>query len=121
MPDTPEALTCAVCSEAAESAVWLSECFDCGRPFHLNPYNNQPGKDCGDAMFGAESVGIETRCGDCLSAKQRLLEAAVGPARARAEAMMHELHGDQLPLPPLGVSRPPVTGERRQFHRVEDD
>lgn len=121
MPDTPEALICAVCGQAAESAVWLSMCFQCGRQFHLNPYNNQPGQDCGDAIFGAESVGIETHCGDCLGAQQRLMEAALGPQRARAEAMMRELHGDQLPLPPPGASRAPNAGKRRQFRRVEDD
>jgi len=115
-----DALTCAVCGEAAESAIWLSECFRCVRPFHLNPYNNQPGKDCGDAVLGGDA-GVETYCNDCTEAELRAAEAAVGRDRARAESMVRSLHGDQLPLPPPGVGMPPAPGTRRTFRRIEDD
>ena len=115
-----EDLTCAVCGEQAESAEWLSECFNCGRVFHLNPYSGprgEGGKDCGDAVLG-ESLGVESYCGDCIEAERRAAEAALGPERARAEAMVHSLYGDELPLPPPSA---PPPAERRTFRRVEDD
>ncbi len=126
MPDAPMGdapasdLTCAVCGEQAEAAIWLSECFACGRSFHLNPYNAASGieaKDCGDAVLG-ESLGVETYCGDCIEAERRAAEAALGPERARAEAMVRSLYGEELPLPPAGA---PAPAERRAFRRVEDD
>ncbi|MCK9485297.1 MAG: hypothetical protein M0R73_01145 [Dehalococcoidia bacterium] len=122
MAGTPaqDDLTCAVCGEVAEASLWLSECFSCGRYFHLSPYNadsGMAGKDCGDAVLG-ESLGVETHCGDCIEAERRTAEAAVGPGRARAESMVRTLFGDELPLPPPS---PPAPSERRPFRRVEDD
>ncbi len=118
MPGAPvEDLTCAVCGEEAESAAWLSECFNCGRAFHLNPYQNRPGRDCGDALLG-ETLGVESYCADCLEAERRAAEAALGPDRARAERMVHSLFGEELPLPP---PTPPAPAERRPFRRVEDE
>ncbi|MEX1022145.1 MAG: hypothetical protein WD058_03255 [Dehalococcoidia bacterium] len=111
-------LTCAVCEETAESAEWLSECLECRRPFHLNPYNNRPGRDCGDALLGGESSGVETFCSDCLAAEQRAARAAMGPEGARAEAMVRSLHGDALQMPPAAPA--PAEG-RRRFRRVDGE
>ena len=37
---------CAVCGEPEDPSN-SSICSNCGQPFHLNPRNDQPGKDCG--------------------------------------------------------------------------
>lgn len=116
----PDDLTCAVCGEVAESALLLAECFDCVRWFHLNPYSNQPGQDCGDAGIGANE-GIETFCQDCLDAREREHESQLGRDRVRAESMARSFLGDGIRLPPSGGDSTPDAAPRRALRRVEDE
>lgn len=116
----PSDLTCGVCGEQAEHPTLLAECFDCSRWFHLNPYSNQPGRDCGDAVIGS-SDGIETTCNDCIEAAERQRVAALGVDRARAEGLAGTVLGGQVPLPPARPGEPPSEGTRRVFRRVEDE
>jgi hypothetical protein len=115
----PDDLTCAVCGQVADSALLLTECFDCARWFHLNPYSNQPGKDCGDAGIGPNE-GVETFCQDCLDAREREYEARLGRDRARAESMARSFLGDGIQLPPSTGSVPSEPA-RRALRRVEDE
>ena len=115
----PADLTCAVCGETAEAATLLAECFECDRWFHLNPYSNQPGKDCGDAVIGPTD-GIETTCNECIEAAERRRVAALGPDRAKAEGLAGTVLGGQVPLPPARPGQAPTEG-RRAFRRVDDE
>lgn len=115
----PDTLTCAVCDADAESVHHLSECFECARWFHLNPYSNQPGQDCGDASIGPTD-GIETYCNDCIEAIQRRHVAAIGSERARAESMAQTMFGGNMPLPPASPGGPTAEGTRR-FRRIDDE
>lgn len=116
----PTDLTCAVCNEPAEDAAQLAECFECSRWYHLNPYSNQPGKDCGDAMIGATD-GVETICNDCIEAAERRRVATLGADRARAEGLAGTILGGHIPLPPERPGEPPAEGARRVFRRVDDE
>ena len=59
-----EMTTCEICDEES-SLELLQHCFSCNRSYHLNPFSNKPGKDCGDAVIG-ESLGVYYYCHDCL-------------------------------------------------------
>lgn len=117
---TPTDLTCAVCDEAAEDVAHLAECIECDRWFHLNPYSNRPGKDCGDAVIG-QTDGVETICNDCIEATERRRVAALGADRARAEGLAGTVLGSHIPLPPERPGDPPPDGARRAFRRVDDE
>ncbi|MCK9495580.1 MAG: hypothetical protein M0R75_08800 [Dehalococcoidia bacterium] len=117
---TPPDLVCAVCHEEAEDASLLSECLDCSRWYHLNPYSNRPGKDCGDAMLGSGD-GVETICNDCIEAAEHRRVAALGADRAKAEGLAGTVLGSHIPLPPQRPGEAPPEGARRAFRRVEDE
>ena len=86
----PTDLTCAICEEVAEEPAHLAECLECSRWFHLNPYSNRPGKDCGDAVIGMGD-GIETTCNDCIEAAERRRVAALGERFDRLSKSKNEL------------------------------
>lgn len=113
-------LTCAVCEEEAESILHLAECFTCRRLFHLNPYNNRPGKDCGDAGLGSVE-GIETYCADCIDAARRMEAAGSDSDQARVASIVRTVLGEGMQLPQGSSNRPPVPGQRRTFRRVQDE
>jgi hypothetical protein len=79
-------MACRVCGEAEPRPELLSECFGCDRPFHLNPYANRPGKDCGDAWIGDDALTLQFYCRDCIERSRREAGGApptrsdVGPA-----------------------------------------
>lgn len=106
-------LPCKVCGEIEEDPRNRQECFDCGGVFHLNPRNDLPGKDCGDAWIG-ESLGLEYFCQDCIDLQQAEAMQAQGgdAAAARIGAMMQALEpGGALRAPqpptPSGAPRSP--------------
>src|SRR5690606_34632861 len=111
----PTDLTCAICGETAADATELAECLECRRWFHLNPYSNRPGKDCGDAVIG-ESDGIVMMCNECAEAEERRRIAALGVDRTQADALGGGPLGGQVPVPPSTSEAPP-----RTFRRVEDE
>lgn len=120
---------CAVCLAMEPDAARISVCYDCGEPFHLNPYSNREGIDCGDAVLG-ENQGLYLFCRRCLEAEEAAAArpADADPGRARAEAMMAALHGAALPPPvPPPAAPPPATGiraarrTRRRYRRIDAD
>ena len=68
---------CAVCEEAEANPALLQDCSECGRLFHLNPYQT-PGKDCGDAWMGEEPT-LQFFCQPCLEASGLLPPAGALP------------------------------------------
>lgn len=56
---------CSVCEAVESDPALLSDCYSCGRRFHLNPYSNREEQDCGDAWIG-ETLGVEFHCGRCI-------------------------------------------------------
>lgn len=101
------ALRCAICGEHGTSE-FLQDCFRCGRSYHLNPYNNQPGKDCGDALIGP-SLGVSYLCDICL---EEINEAVVA---AESDAAPGGPTVPAAPVPPPAPSRTP----RRRYRRRE--
>lgn len=92
--------TCDICGESAAEPQLFSECIICSRTFHLNPYNNDEHKDCGDAIIG-ESEGIEFWCGSCLEELHKNVSAQpVDPREALEElAAPSELYPRRAPAP----------------------
>ena len=112
--------TCAVCGDDEASAELLAECFECGASYHLNPYNNRPGRDCGDAIIG-ETLGVHYYCEPCLVAMDPgsngtphplagLMPGAPAPPRAGDE------HADEPSDLPARAERPL---RRRRYRRID--
>lgn len=100
---TPQSLQCHVCGDTADDQALISECLNCSRPFHLNPYNSGDHKDCGDAVIGPSS-GIEFWCNPCLTSIEDA-ERAAGTNDPRA--ILDQLSGADQFLRPL---RPDTAG-----------
>jgi len=60
-----EAVTCAVCGGPGDQQT-TSVCHACGEPFHLNPRNDVPGKDCGAVWINEQFLSLEFACQRCL-------------------------------------------------------
>jgi hypothetical protein len=91
----PELLICSVCGEETDEKS-SSICNSCGKRFHLNQRNDQPGKDCGAVWIDDQYLALEFACQACLDGEQPL---------------------QQAPLPPTRVLRPKV-GRRRYRRRA---
>lgn len=98
---------CEICGEHG-TAEFLQDCFRCGRSYHLNPYNNQPGKDCGDALIGP-SLGVHYLCDICL---EEINDAALTAESGRAAGAPPI---PAAPAPPPAPTRTP----RRRYRRQE--
>ncbi len=125
--DAPGA-RCAICDVVEADVRLISTCLDCGRPFHLNPYSNREGTDCGDAVLG-ENLGLYFFCNLCLDERNRAaMPAGTDPALARAEAMIAAIHGDSLGFPVRApAAEPPARSPakparaRRRYRRIDLD
>jgi hypothetical protein len=99
---TQQSLQCHVCGDTADNEALISECLNCSRSFHLNPYNSGDHKDCGDAVIGPSS-GIEFWCNPCLTSIE---EAERDAGTNDPRAILDHLSGaDQF----LRPSRPEVS------------
>ena len=98
---------CAVCG-LEDDPVLLARCFRCGETFHLNPYSNRPGRDCGDAILGEVEMGVHYYCNPCLEAMN--VEAGGGgstrPGAARAATGATAARHTGGGAPPLPARRP---------------
>ncbi len=85
-----DAMTCAICDEETDDQT-SSVCNSCGDRFHLNPRNDQPGKDCGTVWINEQYMALEFACQRCADGdspptpapKPRILRPASSPRRYR--------------------------------------
>lgn len=89
-------LQCAICEETADDPRLLSQCMPCGRTFHLNPFNTEEHKDCGDAVIGP-SQGVEFWCQVCI--EEMNTEVAAHPPDLRAQLEELSSPGGLFPRP----------------------
>lgn len=122
-------LQCAICGDAVADQRLVSECVNCNRTFHLNPYNSGDHRDCGDAIIGP-SQGVEFWCQICL--EQLETEAAANRPDPRAAldelaapgALFPRPDGNEAapPAPPPARDAPPRRGRtpaRRRYRRID--
>ena len=97
-------LTCAICGETEEDPQLLMDCNSCGSFFHLNPFQNREGKDCGNVLPGdLDNPVLQFFCNRCLGYEEQTeTPAAATPAEGAP--------------PPLEVTERP--GGRR-FRRID--
>jgi hypothetical protein len=123
-----ESESCGICGVEAEP-VLLQMCFRCDVQYHLNPYSNREGIDCGDAIIGPE-LGVYYYCAPCLVAINDEVNALV---LQQTQAMEQERRPGWVapgfsspavepasppparPAPPRPAGSPP----RRRFRRIE--
>ena len=97
-------LTCHICGETESDPQLLIDCTGCGSFFHLNPFQNREGKDCGNVMAGEfDNPVLQFFCNRCLG-----VDAGSQPDRATVPA-------EDGP-PPLTPSERP---EGRRFRRID--
>ncbi len=87
-----EAQVCVVCGEPVDESN-SSMCNSCGQPFHLNPRNDRPGKDCGAVWIDEQYLALEFACQRCLDRarpaelpKPQVRRPRTGPRRYRRRA-----------------------------------
>lgn len=125
---------CGICGLDAEP-VLLQMCFRCDTQYHLNPYSNREGIDCGDAIIGPE-LGVYYYCAPCLVAINDEINAAV--LQQTQEMEMERRPGWTAPgvtpsvvfeppaarpapseAPRPAPSRPTGAAPRRRFRRID--
>lgn len=79
---------CGICGLAAEP-VLLQMCFRCDTLYHLNPYSNVAGIDCGDAIIGTE-LGLYYYCSPCIVAINEELNELVLQESQQREAQQRQ-------------------------------
>lgn len=127
---------CGVCGETENDPQRLEICSNCGQFFHLNPFQNRPGTDCGNVWPSADDAFLQFGCNTCLEAQglpSTTAEAAAvagsstgAPPDPRELARMQEallaalgggIHGEEP------ASGPPVLQRRdrarRRYRRVD--
>jgi hypothetical protein len=86
-PMTSAKSSCWVCAEPLDEqdTAW---CGQCGRPYHLNPRQDRPGKDCGQVWINEEHMALEFACNTCLEPASAAagLGDVLDAAEAAAEA-----------------------------------
>ncbi len=133
MTMTGDPVTCFVCGQLEADLRNIQQCFNCGNDFHLNPRNDLPGIDCGDAWIG-ESLGLEYYCQLCIDQMQReSMHGAPDATTARHAEMMQAIapsYPGAPSAPMLDVSptpsrhgEPPPKRERprvrRRYRRID--
>ncbi|MGE3856675.1 MAG: hypothetical protein AB7G21_06945 [Dehalococcoidia bacterium] len=124
--------TCGICGVDAEPLL-LQMCFRCDTQYHLNPYSNREGIDCGDAIIGPE-LGVYYYCAPCLVAINDEINALVlqetqaqemerrpGWVAPGMAASMPSAEAP-APTPPPARSAPPRPAgspPRRRFRRID--
>jgi hypothetical protein len=119
---------CGICGVGAEP-VLLQMCFRCDVQYHLNPYSNREGIDCGDAIIGPE-LGVYYYCSPCLVAINDEINALVLQESQALEvqrrpgwtALPPTVEAPAPSAPPPARSAPPRPAgspPRRRFRRID--
>ncbi len=90
---------CAVCGETVDEKMSV-DCHGCGRRYHLNPRNDDAGRDCGAVYINEHHLALEFAC-------QRCLDEGGGPAEPIAPT----------PEGPAQVIRPSLPDRKRYRRR----
>ncbi len=93
---------CGICGLEADP-VLLQMCFRCDSLYHLNPYSNREGIDCGDAVIGPE-LGVYYYCTPCLVVINDEINTMVSQ---EAQAMEVERRPGWTATPPAAPATPP--------------
>ena len=72
-----EQQVCVVCGEPVDGGN-SSTCNSCGQPFHLNPRNDRPGKDCGAVWIDEQYLSLRYACFNCLGRPPATNEPPIG-------------------------------------------
>jgi len=86
--------TCTVCAAVEDDPMLLEICSGCGQFFHLNPFQNRPGQDCGNVWAGGGvNPALQFGCNHCLQAAGFAIggEPAAGAATRDQQAAAREL------------------------------
>ncbi|MCC6236937.1 MAG: hypothetical protein IT299_05105 [Dehalococcoidia bacterium] len=132
MTMTGDPATCSVCGQLEVDPRNVQQCFNCGNDFHLNPRNDVPGIDCGDAWIG-ESLGLEYYCQVCIDRLQaESMQGAPDATTARHAEMMQAIapsYPGAPSAPTLATPTPARRGEpppkrertrvRRRYRRID--
>ncbi len=114
---------CSVCEAVESDPALLSDCYSCGRRFHLNPYSNREEQDCGDAWIG-ETLGVEFHCGRCIesgAASPPAEEAMIGgPAGAANPPSAPSTPPSDAPASDAPPARRPRRASVRRYRRLDD-
>lgn len=123
---------CGICGLGAEP-VLLQMCFRCDTLYHLNPYSNVEGIDCGDAIIGTE-LGLYYYCSPCIVAINDELNELVMQESQQRESERQpgwRAPGATVPETPAAPSPPPSSSPspappraagsppRRRFRRID--
>ena len=84
MADAPT--TCGICGVEAAPRL-IQRCLRCDTAFHLNPYSNVEGIDCGDAVMNTadDGFGVDYYCNPCIGAvNDEIVEATAAQVRLDA-------------------------------------
>ncbi len=119
---------CGICGLDAEP-VLLQMCFRCDVQYHLNPYSNREGIDCGDAIIGPE-LGVYYYCSPCLVAINDEINALVLQESQALEVQRTPGWTATPPMSPAAPApaatsdaprppRPAGAPARRRFRRID--
>lgn len=73
-----ESYVCVVCGAAVDEKL-SADCHACGRRYHLNPRNDDEGKDCGAVWINEHHLALEFACQRCLDEGGGSSEPAATP------------------------------------------
>lgn len=120
---------CGICGLVAEP-VLLQLCFRCDVSYHLNPYSNREGIDCGDAIIGPE-LGVYYYCSPCLVAINDEVNVLIAQQTQATEierrpgwtaappAAQPVARSSPQPATPKPPARPAGSPPRRRFRRID--
>ncbi len=73
-----EPYVCAVCGDAVDEKLSV-DCHSCGSRYHLNPRNDDEGKDCGAVWINEHHLALEFACQRCLDESGESPQQAATP------------------------------------------
>lgn len=79
------AIGCCVCGEPADETN-ASDCYGCGRLYHLNQRNDVVARDCGDVWLNDSTLALEFGCQTCIDERFGEPDATTTPSADGSES-----------------------------------